>query len=90
MTTTQILVQNNDYNSYIEINFRTDYINDVWTSDFDDFSMLIAKTNSTDITCESCSADFNLATPFYTIDHSVAFCLSHVPTAILDEIKIIL
>lgn len=90
MTTTQILVQNNDYNSYIEINFRTDYVDDIWTSDFDDFSILIAKTNSTDITCESCSADFNLATPFYTIDHSVAFCLSHVPAAILDEIKIIL
>jgi len=90
MTTTQTNIRNNNYDSYIEIEFTTDYIDDIWTSDFEYFSMLIAKTNSTDITCESCTADFNLSTPFYKIDNSVAFCLSHVPAAILDEIKIIL
>ena len=91
MTTTQLLINNNDKNDYIEIHFRTDYVDDVWTSDFEDFSMLIAKTNSTGITCESCThAEFNLATPFYKIDNSVAFCLSHIPAQLLNEITLTL
>ena len=90
MSTTQILIHNQHNNPYIEIDFRTDYINDVWTSDFEYFSMLIAKTNSTGITCESCDTEFNLSTPFYNIDNSVAFCLSHVPSQILNEITLTL
>jgi hypothetical protein len=90
MTTTQTNIRNNNYDSYIEIEFTTDYIDDIWTSDFEDFSMLIAKTNSTGITCESCAADFNLATPFYKIDNSVAFCLSHIPAQLLNEITLTL
>lgn len=90
MTTTQTNTNNRHYDSYIEIEFTTDYADDIWTSDFEDFSMLVAKTNSTGITCESCTADFNLATPFYKIDNSVAFCLSHIPAPLLDEITLAL
>jgi len=90
MTTTQISINNND-TSYTEIHFRTDYVDDIWTSDFEDFSMLIAKTNSTGITCESCThREFDLTTPFYKIDNSVAFCLSHVPAQLLNEITLAL
>jgi len=89
MTTTQILVKNNDNNPYIEIYFRTDYIDDIFN--FEDFSILIAKTNSTEITCESCThTELNLSKPFYTIDHSVAACLSHLPAQLLNEITLTL
>jgi len=90
MTTTQTNTHNRHYDSYIEIEFTTDYADDIWTSDFEYFSMLVAKTNSTGITCESCTADFNLATPFYKIDNSVAFCLSHIPAPLLNEITLAL
>jgi hypothetical protein len=91
MTTTQTNTHNRHYDPYIEIEFTTDYADDIWTSDFQDFSMLIAKTNSTGITCESCThAEFNLATPFYKIDNSVAFCLSHIPAQLLNEITLAL
>jgi hypothetical protein len=85
--TTQFHSSNADSN-YIAYTFTTDYIDDIWTSDFEYFTVVIAKINSTDITCESCSADFNLATPFYKIDNSVAFCLSHIPAPLLDEITL--
>lgn len=91
MTTTQIALQNNDYNSYIQITFFSDYVDaELDDFDFSEFALLLAKTNSTDITCDTCSADFNLITPFYTIDSSVAFCASHLPTALLDEITLVL
>ena len=89
MTTTQIIAKNNDTDPYIELYFRTDYVDEFF--DFEDFSILIAKTNSTDITCELCThTELNLAKPFYTIDHSVCFCLSHLPTELLNEITLIL
>ena len=90
MTTTQTSVHNNNYDSYTQIEFTTDYTDDIWTSDFENFTVIIAKTNSTDITCESCTADFNLVTPFYNIDNSVAFCLSHIPAQLLNEITLTL
>jgi hypothetical protein len=75
--------------TYIEYTFTTDYVDDIWTSDFEDFIILLAKTNDTGVTCESCThAEFNLSTPFYTIDHSVAFCLSHIPAQLLNEITL--
>ena len=86
MTTTQTDIRNNNYDSYAKIEFTTDYVNSEF--DFSEFSLLIAKTNSTEISCDSCSADFNIVTPFYTIDSSVAFCASHLPTALLDETNI--
>ena len=90
MTTTQTNIHNRHYDSYIKIEFTTDYADDNWTSDFEDFSMLVAKTNSTGITCDYCTADFNLTTPFYKIDNSVAFCLSHIPAPLLNEITLTL
>lgn len=90
MSTTQISVIRE--NSYVQISFETNFIDiDSETYfDFSEFSILLATSNQTSITCESCSADFNISTAFYTIDNSVAFCVSHLPTALLNEIKIIL
>lgn len=89
MTTTQILVKNNDTDPYIEFYFQTDCFDELF--DFENFSILIAKTNSTDITCELCThAELDLTKPFYTIDHSVCFCLSHLSTELLNEITLTL
>ena len=72
--------------NFIAYTFITSYADDSFN--FDEIAVCVAKTNFTDISCDSCSADFNLATPFYTIDHSVAFCLSHVPAPLLNEITL--
>jgi hypothetical protein len=89
MTTTQTNIRNNNYDSYAKIDFTTDYVDSEIDVDFSEFSLLLAKTNDTLISCDACSASFNITTPFYTIDSSVAFCASHLPTALLDEINIL-
>lgn len=87
MTTTQTNIKNNANDPYIELSFDTNFtkIDSVTDFDFPYFSILIAKTNNTDITCETCAVELNLTTPFYTVDHSASFCLSHLPTELLNE-----
>lgn len=86
MTTTQTKIRK--YDTHIEIDFTTDFVD----SDFDfaELTLLFATTNDTSISCDVCSADFTLATTFYSIDSSVAFCASHLPSELLDEITITL
>jgi hypothetical protein len=74
--------------NYIAYVFTTDYADKSFDSAGSaEITICIAKTNSTDLVCEDCSSNFNLATPFY-LDSNQTICLSHLPTQFLNEITL--
>ena len=85
-TTTLHKINNRLTDDYIELVFFTDFVSDDF--DFSDFTILLAKTNNTEITCDYCTDNFTITNPFYSIDNSAAFCASHLPSEILTDIKL--